>query len=104
MARGSPREQNEERSAGDMVKKGYLEVGHDEDRVRSLERGHGEERVRSLKGGHVEERVRSRKVLALHSFVRFEVDRGCHQDGRQLESLHIYSVPCDGANRCIFTV
>ena len=51
------------------------------DRVRGRD---GEERVRSPQNGHERPRVCFPKVLKI---------RGCHEDGRQLESLHFYRVP-----------
>ena len=49
-----------------------------------------------------------KKLLTYEAFffkkIGDDVVRGCDVEGRQRESLHIYSVPCDGPNRCIFTV
>ena len=53
----------------------------DPDRVRGRD---GEERARSPQNGHERPRVCFPKVLKI---------RGCHEDGRQLESLHFYRVP-----------
>ena len=50
----------------------------------------------------------SKKPCNFKSFVEkvfsgFEVDPGCSPDGRRPESFHVYTAPCDGPNRFIFT-
>ena len=42
---------------------------------------------------HIDEGPKNTNELPRVSFANILKSRGCHEDGRQLESLHFYSVP-----------
>ena len=42
---------------------------------------------------HLDESAKNTNELPRVSFAKVLKIRGCHEDGRQLESLHIYSAP-----------